>query len=689
VNAALVTRLAMVVAGLMLAHQVAAKAVRDAAFLSAWPAERLPAMVLATAALVVATVPLFSRLLSRGGPRAVIPIGFVASAAAHLVEWLFWSDHPWLAVGIYLHVAGLGALLLSGFWSYVSELFDARTAKASFGRIAAAGTVGGLTGGIAAERMAAMLSQGDTLLFLAGAHAAAAAGLWALGWCAGPRTTARASTEPGRLFQFDVLRAAPHLRTLALLVVLGTAGAGIVDFLLKDRAASQDWSGAELQRFFAVFYTAIQVLTFAAQTRVAKTVRRFGIGRTISSLPAGLGATSALALLFQTFPMFAIARGVESVVRGSLYRSAYELLFVPMDAAEKRRTKTFLDVTCDRAGDALGAVIVQTLLFVVASAFLANALLGVVIALALASIWLGGRLDVMYRRVVERRLVGELPVTPAVIGSEAAWTVVDLPVSELATDQKDETVPPRPSPAQIRRELDNRLRTLAELRSGDRTRVEAALRELRRPEALLVAQAVQLLAWDDVVAGTRAVLEDAAAAHTGLLTDALLSPDTDFAIRRRIPRVLGTVPTQRALNGLLNGLDDTRFEVRYQCARAIERLTSKHPEFPVSRDRIFAVVERELSVPVQIWRGHRLIDRDESDDPPAGGDGAEASVTTRSRRGTEHIYALLATVLPREPLTVAFSGLRSDDRALRGVALEYFDSVLPAGVRAKMGLLLE
>ena len=57
-----------------------------------------------------------------------------------------------MAVAVYLHVAGFGALLLSGFWSLVSELFDPQTAKASFGRIAAAGTLGGLVGGLATAR---------------------------------------------------------------------------------------------------------------------------------------------------------------------------------------------------------------------------------------------------------------------------------------------------------------------------------------------------------------------------------------------------------------------------------------------------------------------------------------------------------------------------------------------------------
>jgi hypothetical protein len=43
------TRMAMAVWGTMLAHQIAAKAFRDATFLSAWPAAALPMMTVATA----------------------------------------------------------------------------------------------------------------------------------------------------------------------------------------------------------------------------------------------------------------------------------------------------------------------------------------------------------------------------------------------------------------------------------------------------------------------------------------------------------------------------------------------------------------------------------------------------------------------------------------------------------------
>ena len=52
----------MTTAGIMLAHQVASKAFRDAAFLSAWPATALPGLTLATAALVLGLVLLVGAL---------------------------------------------------------------------------------------------------------------------------------------------------------------------------------------------------------------------------------------------------------------------------------------------------------------------------------------------------------------------------------------------------------------------------------------------------------------------------------------------------------------------------------------------------------------------------------------------------------------------------------------------------
>jgi hypothetical protein len=666
----------MPVAGLMIAHQVAGKAVRDASFLAAWPVSRLPLMVMATAVFVIAAVPVYSRLLERFGPRLVVAAGFLGSAVAHAIEWRLSGGGPWLAIVIYLHLAGLSVLLLSGFWSVLSDLFDPGTAKTTYGRIAAAGTLGGLAGGLAAGEIARTLPAELALAMLAMLHAGCGAGVFLLRR-RGPRPAAPPDRR-ARLFDPNLLASAPHLKTLGLLVGIGTAAAALADFLFKLHAVDRVQTNAGLLQFFAAFYLIVQVLTFLTQFAVGAIVRRGGVGRAISVLPAGVGAMSALGLLFASFPIIVAVRGVEGILRGSFFRSAYELIFVPMAAAEKHRTKTFLDVTCDRVGDAAGAGIVQFVLLT-GAAYVTTELLGIIVALAAWSIWLTNRLDALYLGVVERRLVAQAGHAPVIVGSETGWTVLDLSV----------VGPPSPAPAALDTGSlkvpvveDPILHRLADMRSGDRPRVERALSRLDRPEAIEIAQVVQLLAWDDLVPRARMILERAAPAHAGLLIDALFNRDSEFAIRRRVPRILGMLADQRALDGLVAGLDDSRFEVRYQCSRAMRRMLAQETGLAVPAAKIFEVVERELSVPVQVWQGHRLIDSVDTEEAFDWGHGHE-------QRNLEHVFSLLSLVLPADPLAVAMTGIVSPDASLRGVAIEYLESVLPPPIWARLWILLE
>src|SRR6185503_18292823 len=116
----------------------------------------------------------------------------------------------------------------------------------------------------------------------------------------------------------------------------------------------------------------------------------------------------------------------ESVLRGSLFRSAYELLFVPMDPNERRRVKTFLDVTCDRAGESAGAGLVQ-LLLVAPLASVTASLLTLVLIIEAAAFWLGRRLDPLYLGVVEAQLVRHRDARPVSFVSEAGWSILQLP----------------------------------------------------------------------------------------------------------------------------------------------------------------------------------------------------------------------------------------------------------------------
>ncbi|MBA2538027.1 MAG: hypothetical protein H0V17_00205 [Deltaproteobacteria bacterium] len=217
------------------------------------------------------------------------------------------------------------------------------------------------------------------------------------------------------------------------------------------------------------------------------------------------------------------------------------------------------------------------------------------------------------------------------------------------------------------------LERIIELRSSDPRRVKGALATPLTPE--LVPHVVPLLAWDAIATDATAVLRKLAPRCSGVLVDTLLDTMQEFAIRRRLPAILVVGEPELATWGLKRGLADTRFEVRYRCARALAHMRAGGHELGIEVTEVFAEIERELSVDSSVWQAHRLLDKDDDD-----------VVLDRGReqmtRGLEHVFTLLGLALPTGPVRIALQALGTSDRMLRGTALEYLESVLPSELRA-------
>jgi hypothetical protein len=221
------------------------------------------------------------------------------------------------------------------------------------------------------------------------------------------------------------------------------------------------------------------------------------------------------------------------------------------------------------------------------------------------------------------------------------------------------------------------------LASHDPAEVRAALEAGLGDDA--IERAIALLAWDEVAPAVLAALRAAPLAATSAMVAHLLDPDEDFTIRRRLVPALAERPGPDAFDGLLRALADRRFEVRYRAARALAHLRNVDPSHAVDEARVLAFVLEEVSVERGVWEGRQLVD--ELEEPWAAED-AEL-LRQRAGRGMEHVFVLLSLVLPREPLRLAWRGLRTDDARLRGTALEYLESVLPERVRVKLWPFLE
>jgi hypothetical protein len=676
---------------MMIAYHVGSKALRDALFLSEFDVTALPTMVIVASVVSIAAVLGTSRAMMRLTPARLVPVSFAVSAGLQLVVWGLIDALPRLcAVIVYLQSVVLGSLLTSGFWSMLNERFDPRTAKRLVGRIAGAGTLGGMLGGVIAERVAANFSLAGMLPVLAIYHFSCAGLLVAMRRGTGAAATVRAGEEEGAS-GLEILSRAPYLKTLASLVILGTISAAMIDFVFKSSALAHYGRNEQLMGFFALFYSITGVLTFFVQTGLSGlALSRLGMARTVGTLPFAVSLGGLAALTVAGLATATIARGLEAVFRGSLFRAGYELFYTPMPAREKRAAKAIVDVGFDRMGDAVGSGLVSLLLNL-GTGLAQPAILTVAIMVALGGVWVATRLRGAYIDALEhglRERGGELAAedaqsSMAMSGFLDALTVVEG--TRLAPAPPATAPPVTATSTAIL--ADPVLGEIALLRSGNAERILRFLAENPQPKHYLVAHLVQLLGWDRVSREVTAVLRRIAERHTGQLIDYLVDENTDFAIRRRLPRVLSVVATPRVAAGLLLGLNDRRFEVRYQCGRALAAMTARNPYLKFSPDDIYGAIRREVAVSRPVWEGQRLLDR--AEEPETNTPVVDEFLRERTNRSLQHLFTLLALIHPAEPLRIAFHGLHAEDPQLRGTALEYLESILPGDIWTRLWPLLD
>lgn len=680
---------AMVTALLMIVQQIGAKTTRDTFFLSQHPASALPAVMIGAAVLSLAGALTFSWVMQRVGPARAVPLAYVLHASLFAGEWWFADEYAFvISVVVYLHMGALGPVVISGFWSLVNEQFDPHTAKQFVSRIAAAAAFGGVLGGVAAERVIATFEL--TMMLPALALVSLIAGF--LTTRVGRSSSPTPSKRPADMAN-PRSGSTRYLRALATLVVVTSTTAGLLDYAMKAEAAATLKNPTELGSFFALFHAGLSVAVFLLQTFLSsRSLQKLGIAGTIALLPGAVMVGGVLSVAVTRLWTVAMVNAFENVLRSSLYRSGYELLYTPVDKARKRALKTLIDVGFDRLGDiAAAGFALAALAFVPRDSN--RLVVGLGVALAAWGLFLALRLHRGYIEELAASLrAGSLKVTD--VDGLDATTQRTLTDTTMAMDREQLLEEIRA--LQVRRALSN-TDSVAYPEVGDRdsnqesrelldqartllSNDERAIRQWLETQlhsdgfpACLSALVIPLLRERGLARLAVAVLQKHAAGREGVLVDALLDQREPDVVRRRIPRVLRSLGTARARDGLLVGLDDPAFSVRYYSAQSLFRLVTQHPRLSPDREQIFNLVAREAAVPHDEWE--RELAADEGD--------ALATIRPARHRPAarlEYVFMLLSTILDPEPLELCLKAVVSGDLTLRGTALEYLENVLPARV---------
>ncbi len=210
--------------------QYTVKSVRQATFIDALGAARLPYVYLLVALCSYPILRLYSRLSDRLSPHAMIATTctLIATSLA-LFWWLFGYSWTWVPIAFYIWVTILFVLISSQLWLFANQLFQPRQAKRLFGFIGAGGLLGSVAGGQVARLATLMTSTRDALLV---------AGVLVLGIVAliYPIHRRDLSGEAPQMNQerrpsggLAAIRSSPQLQLISALLVVGVVVAQIVD----------------------------------------------------------------------------------------------------------------------------------------------------------------------------------------------------------------------------------------------------------------------------------------------------------------------------------------------------------------------------------------------------------------------------------------------------------------------------
>jgi hypothetical protein len=170
----------------------------------------------------------------------------------------------------------------------------------------------------------------------------------------------------------------------------------------------------------------------------------------------------------------------------------------------------------------------------------------------------------------------------------------------------------------------------------------------------LAAFVIPYLGQDGLAKPAVEALRGMGAAALGVLAEAMHSPTLPSVVRRRIPHVLRSARGERVVRSLVGALSCDAIEVRYRAALALSEVTRDDRGRVPDRAEVYALVLNEV---------------------------AQGPL---NRTSIDHVFALLALVLNRGTLELARQGVLSEDRKLRGTALEYLESLLPETVRSPL-----
>jgi AAA family ATP:ADP antiporter len=277
-------------------------------------------------------------------------------------------ESPSLYYSLFIWSSLFGVLTTTQFWLLANYLFNAREAKRLYPLLTVSAIVGGIAGGYIASFIVEVIGGTHNLALVCIGLLGIAMLLMNAGWQLRQitydlPTRVSASKESENPFQIvgdvvKLIRGSRHLAFLIGIVACTFICVQIADFQFTVYAAEANPNADDLTRFLGFWVSNLSIVALLFQVFFANAIiKRFGVLATVLFLPLSLLLGSVLIVVSYGLISVLFIKIGDGAFRHSINKVGTELLYLPIPAETKKKTKAFVDLFVEKLSRGFGGAL--------------------------------------------------------------------------------------------------------------------------------------------------------------------------------------------------------------------------------------------------------------------------------------------------------------------------------------------
>ena len=343
----------------------------ESLFLSSWGASRMPHVWIISALATAAVVWVYNKFVVSARPSRLFAVSNFLAVAFFLLFYLYFSAKnrgfslmAFIVKDIYV------VILIEQLWTFCDTTFSEKRAKILYGFLAGGCSIGGIVASVLTSELASVMGSKNLIFVGCGALLL---GVWLFGYAnrRGGAVLSRArkkgaedareKEEKGSIWGgFDVVLRSKYLILICVMLMLSQFVTALIGLqfnqVLEVQVTEMDLRTAYLARF----YGATNVIALVLQFGISAPMLHFlGVLLSLVLVPAIMGAGSLAFFFAPTMFVLFGTRLANKSLPYSIFRSAKEILYIPLSYIEKYKGKAVIDMFIYRfAKGGIGAVII-------------------------------------------------------------------------------------------------------------------------------------------------------------------------------------------------------------------------------------------------------------------------------------------------------------------------------------------